>query len=101
MTLKILWLVHNFYFIMNFWKSFSSSGEAWLQVNFILYVVSFCMWPPVCMKYTARGESPVANIARSEAECYTYLSRDPHQKLYLSYKQSVNALSVLYLLMCE
>ena len=26
--------------------------------------------PPVCMKYTARGESRVANIARSEAECY-------------------------------
>ena len=31
--------------------------------------------PPVCMKYTARGESRVANIARGEAE----LSRDPHQ----------------------
>ena len=26
--------------------------------------------PPVCMKYTARGESRVANIARGEAECY-------------------------------
>ena len=26
--------------------------------------------PPVCMKYTARGESRVANIARGEASCY-------------------------------
>ena len=26
--------------------------------------------PPVCMKYTARDESRVANIARGEAECY-------------------------------
>ena len=25
---------------------------------------------PVCMKYTARGESRVATIARGEAECY-------------------------------
>ena len=25
---------------------------------------------PVCMKYTARSESRVANIARGEAECY-------------------------------
>ena len=26
--------------------------------------------PPVCMKYTARDESRVANIARGEVECY-------------------------------
>ena len=45
------------------------------------------------MKYTARDESRVANIARGEG--VLYLSRDPHQKLYLSYKQSVSALSVL------
>ena len=25
---------------------------------------------PVCMVYTARGESQVANIARGEADCY-------------------------------
>ena len=25
---------------------------------------------PVCMKYTAQGESRVGNITRSEAECY-------------------------------
>ena len=25
--------------------------------------------PPVCMKYTARGKSRVANIARGEGEC--------------------------------
>ena len=35
--------------------------------------------PPVCMKYTAQGESRVANIARGEA---LYLSRDSHQELY-------------------
>ena len=26
--------------------------------------------PPVCMKYVARDESRVANIARGKAECY-------------------------------
>ena len=34
-----------------------------------LYVLLKAL-PPVCMKYTARGESRVANIARGEAECY-------------------------------
>ena len=46
------------------------------------------------MKYTARGKSRVANIARGEAECYIY-----HEILTknctLSYKQSGSALSVL------
>ena len=46
------------------------------------------------MKYTARGESRVANIARGEAECYIC-----HETLIkssiLSYKRSGNALSVL------
>ena len=46
------------------------------------------------MKYTARGESRVANIALRRSRVL-YLSRDPHQELYLSYKQSVSALSVL------
>ena len=50
--------------------------------------------PPVCMKYTARGESRVANIARGEAECYIC-----HETLtkscILSYKRSGSALSVL------
>ena len=32
--------------------------------------------PPVCMKYTTRGESRVANIAR-----VLYLSQDSHQEL--------------------
>ena len=49
--------------------------------------------PPVCMKYTARGESRVANIARGEA--VLYLSQDLHEELYLSYRQSVSALCVL------
>ena len=42
------------------------------------------------MTYTARGESPVANIAGGEAE-----SKDSHQELYILYKQSGSALSVL------
>ena len=46
------------------------------------------------MKYTARGESRVANIARGEAECYIC-----HETLtkscILSYKRSGSALSVL------
>ena len=49
---------------------------------------------PVCMKYTARGESRVANIARGKAECYIC-----HETLtkscILSYKQSGSALSVI------
>ena len=50
--------------------------------------------PPVCIKYTARGESRVANIAATRRSRVLYLSRDPHQELYLSYKRS-SALSVL------
>ena len=46
------------------------------------------------MKYTARGESQVTNIARGEAECYIC-----HEALtkscILSYKRSGSALSVL------
>ena len=49
------------------------------------------------MKYTARGESRVANIARGEAECYTDLSRDSHQlRAVAIYKRSsCSVLSVL------
>ena len=46
------------------------------------------------MKYTAREESRVANIARGEARVL-YLSRDSHQELYILYKQSGSVLSVL------
>ena len=46
------------------------------------------------MKYTARDESQVANIARGEAKCYIC-----HETLIksciLSYKRSGSALSVL------
>ena len=58
-----------------------------------MYVLLIAL-PPVCMKYTARGESRVANIARGEAECYIC-----HETLtkscILLYKQSGRALSVL------
>ena len=35
----------------------------------VVYVLLKAL-PPVCMKYTARGESRVANIVRGEAKCY-------------------------------
>ena len=38
----------------------------------------------------------MANIVRGKAECYIlYLSQDSHQELYILYKQSGSALSVL------
>ena len=46
------------------------------------------------MKYTARGESRVANIARGEAKCYICLETLT-KSCILSYKQSGSALSVL------
>ena len=50
--------------------------------------------PPVCMKYTVRDESRVANKARGEAECYIC-----HETLIksciLSYKRSGSVFSVL------
>ena len=59
----------------------------------ILYVLLKAL-PPVCMKYTARDESRVANIAWGEAECYichkTFINC-----CILSYKQSGGVLSVL------
>ena len=42
------------------------------------------------MKYTARGENRVANIAQ-----VLYLSRDPHQELYTFIQTGSSALSVL------
>ena len=45
------------------------------------------------MKYTARDESQVANIARGEAECY--ICHETHQELYILYKRSGSVLSVL------
>ena len=50
--------------------------------------------PSVCMKYTARDESRVANIARSEAECYI-CHKTLIKSCILSYKQSGSVLSVL------
>ena len=46
------------------------------------------------MKYTARGESQVANIARGEAECYI-CHKTLTKSCILSYKRSGSALSVL------
>ena len=61
---------------------------------YILYVLLKAL-PPVCIKYTARGEGRVANIARGEAECYICHETLTKSYTYLSYKQSVSALSVL------
>ena len=65
------------------------------RVNIIMHMYNYVLLkalPPVCMVYTARGESQVANIARGRV---LYLSRDSHQELYIPYKQSGSALSVL------
>ena len=46
------------------------------------------------IKYTARGESRVANIAQGEAECYI-CHKTLTKSCILSYKWSGSALSVL------
>ena len=46
------------------------------------------------MKYTARDESRVANIARGEVECYI-CHKTLIKSCILSYKQSGSVLSVL------
>ena len=46
------------------------------------------------MKYTARDESRVANIARGEAKCYI-CHKTLIKSCMLSYKQSGSVLSVL------
>ena len=46
------------------------------------------------MKYTAQGESRVANIAQGEAKCYI-CQETLTKSCILSYKQSGSALSVL------
>ena len=46
------------------------------------------------MKYTARDESQVANIARGEAKCYI-CHKTLIKSWILSYKQSSSVLSVL------
>ena len=49
---------------------------------------------PVCMKYAARGESQVVNVAWGKAECY--ICHETHTKsCILLYKQSSSALSIL------
>ena len=57
----------------------------------LLYVLLKALLP-VCMKYTARGESRVANIAQGECYiCHEILTKS----CILSYKRSGSALSVL------
>ena len=50
--------------------------------------------PRVCMKYTARDESRVANIARGKAECYI-CHKTLIKSCILLYKRSGSVLSVL------
>ena len=59
----------------------------------MLYVLLKAL-PSVCMKYTARDESQVANIARGKAECYI-CHKTLIKNCILSYKQSGSVLSVL------
>ena len=74
-----------------------------LEKRKVLYV-SLKALLPVCMKYTAQGESRVANIAPGKAECYIFHETLTKNYSYISYKRSSSALSVLLyftLLMCE
>ena len=67
----------------------------------MLYVLLKAL-PPVCMKYTGRDESQVANIAggKGEAECYI-CHKTLIKSSILSYKQSGSVLSILHLLKCH
>ena len=47
--------------------------------------------PPVCMKYTARDESQVANVAQGEAEC-NICHKTLIKSCILSYKRSGSVL---------
>ena len=53
---------------------------------------------PVCMKYTALGESLVTNIALCFAQPILYLSRDSHKELYTFIQ--MKCMAVLYLFYC-
>ena len=70
------------------------SACIFINDNHDIQLVLLKTLPLVCMKYTARDESRVANIARGEAECYIC-----HETLIksciLSYKRSGSASSVL------
>ena len=52
--------------------------------RFYIYVLLKALLP-VCMVYTARGESQVANIAQGEAKCYIC-----HETLTKSYIYHTN-----------
>ena len=68
----------------------SSGTFSYIGINYVLLKAL----PPVCMKYTARDESRVANIARGEAECYI-CHKTLIKSCILSYKRSGSVLSVL------
>ena len=59
----------------------------------VLYVLLKAL-PPVCMNYTARDESQVANIAQGKAECYI-CHKTLIKSCILSYKRSGSGLNVL------
>ena len=49
---------------------------------------------PICMKYTARGESRVANIVQGEAECY--ICHETHTKSCIFHTKEAAVLYVFY-----
>ena len=54
---------------------FRRDGHIYIYIYMYIYIYIYIYvllkaLPPVCMKYTARDESGVANISRGEAECY-------------------------------
>ena len=64
-----------------------------IYIYIAIYVLLIAL-PPVCMKYTARDESRVANIAQDEAKCYI-CHKTLIKSCILSFKQSGSVLSVL------
>ena len=59
--------------------------------RYTMFYVLLKALPPVCMKYTARDESRVANIARGEDECYI-CHKTLIKSCMLSYKRSGSVL---------
>ena len=55
---------------------------------------------PVCMKYTAQGESQVANIAKAKPECYICHETLTKRCIFHTNKAAM-FYCILHLLMCE
>ena len=78
-TILQIWYIHAF---MHNYVTACAKTALLKEIASILLTIRLKALPPVCMKYTARNESEVANIAQGEAKC-------SHQELYILYKVAV------------